>query len=41
MAFMCGGVLLVLSLVQGRNELWNLGMPITVVGQLSKPEYFG
>ncbi len=32
-AFACGGVLLAWSLVQGRNELWTLGMPILLGGQ--------
>jgi hypothetical protein len=35
MAFLCGGVLLGWSFVDGRSELWNLGMPITVVGQVA------
>jgi hypothetical protein len=33
MAFLCGGVLLVWSVAAARSELWDLGMPITVVGQ--------
>jgi hypothetical protein len=33
MAFLCGIVLLVWSVVGLRGELWDLGMPITVVGQ--------
>jgi len=34
MGFMCGGVLLGWSYVAGRDELWSLGMPITVAGQV-------
>jgi hypothetical protein len=34
MAFMCGGVLLGWSYVAGRDELWSLGMPIAVAGQV-------
>jgi hypothetical protein len=33
MAFVCGGVLLAWSFVTGRSDLWNLGMPATLVGQ--------
>ncbi len=33
MAFACGGVLLGWSLVQSRNDLWTLGMPIMLGGQ--------
>jgi hypothetical protein len=33
MAFLCGIVLLVWSVLAARGELWDLGMPITVVGQ--------
>ena len=35
MAFMCGVVLLVWSFAEGRSELWGLGMPITVGGQVA------
>ncbi len=34
MAFVCGGLLLAWSFVDGRPRLWELGMPITVVGQV-------
>jgi hypothetical protein len=34
MAFTCGGVLLAWSYAVGRADLWNLGIPITVVGQI-------
>jgi len=34
MGFVCGGVLLGWSYVAGRDELWSLGMPITVAGQV-------
>ncbi len=33
MAFVCGGMLLGWSLLAGRNELWNLGMPMALAGQ--------
>jgi hypothetical protein len=33
MAFVCGAVLLGWSLAVGRNDLWSLGMPITLGGQ--------
>jgi hypothetical protein len=33
MAFLCGIVLLVWSVMAVRGDLWDLGMPITVVGQ--------
>jgi hypothetical protein len=33
MAFVCGAVLLGWSLAAGRNDLWSLGMPITLGGQ--------
>jgi hypothetical protein len=33
MAFVCGAVLLGWSLAVGRNDLWNLGLPIALVGQ--------
>jgi hypothetical protein len=35
MAFMCGVVLLIWSFAEGRSELWGLGMPITVGGQVA------
>jgi hypothetical protein len=31
----CGGVLLIWSLTTGRNELWNVGLPVAVVGQIA------
>ncbi len=34
MAFACGAVLLAWSFVAHRPQLWNLGMPITVGGQV-------
>lgn len=34
MAFVCGAVLLAWSLITGRGELWTLGMPICLGGQL-------
>lgn len=34
MAFVCGAVLLAWSLVADRGELWTLGMPICLAGQL-------
>jgi hypothetical protein len=33
MAFVCGGVLLGWSAITGRNELWSLGLPLTLFGQ--------
>jgi hypothetical protein len=33
MAFVCGAVLLGWSLAVGRSDLWNLGLPIALVGQ--------
>jgi hypothetical protein len=35
MAFVCGGVLLGWSLVTGRQELWSVGLPIALVGQVA------
>jgi len=35
MAFVCGGVLLGWSLLGGREELWNLGMPVALGGQIA------
>jgi len=35
MASACGGVLLVWSAMVGRDDLWNVGLPIAVVGVLS------
>lgn len=35
MAFACGGVLLGLSVLGERGELWSLGVPITLVGQVA------
>jgi hypothetical protein len=34
MAFACGAALLVCSLVQQREDLWNLGVPVAVAGQI-------
>ncbi len=34
MAFVCGAVLLAWSLITNRGELWTLGMPICLGGQL-------
>lgn len=34
MSLVCGGVLLVWSLTAGRHELWNVGLPIAVAGQI-------
>ena len=31
----CGGVLLGCSLAAGRQELWNVGLPIALVGQIA------
>lgn len=33
MCLACGGVLLGWSLVTGRSELWNLGLPLALLGQ--------
>jgi hypothetical protein len=34
-SFVCGGVLLIWSLATGRHELWNVGLPVAVVGQIA------
>jgi hypothetical protein len=34
MSFACGGTLLMWSLVGGRHELWNIGLPPALVGQI-------
>jgi hypothetical protein len=34
-ALMCGGILLGWSVLGGRTELWSIGMPIAVVGQIA------
>jgi MFS family permease len=34
MAFVCGAILLAWSLIADRSELWTLGMPICLAGQL-------
>jgi len=34
MAFVCGAILLAWSLIAGRSELWTLGMPACLAGQL-------
>jgi hypothetical protein len=35
MTFVCGTVLLGWSLLEGRDDLWNLGMPLALVGQVA------
>ncbi|HKD36883.1 MAG TPA: hypothetical protein VKB78_08775 [Pirellulales bacterium] len=35
MSFVCGAILLGWSLVTDRRELWNVGLPITLVGQFA------
>jgi hypothetical protein len=35
MAFVCGGILLGWSLVAGRHELWTVGMPAALGGQIA------
>jgi len=35
MAFVCGGILLGWSLYTDRNELWDIGMPIALCGQVA------
>ena len=35
MLLVCGGILLVWSMVAGRPELWNIGLPMAVVGQVA------
>lgn len=35
MAFVCGGTLVGWSLWTGRTELWNVGLPIALLGQLA------
>ena len=35
MAFTCGGVLLAWSFLSGRLDLWNLGIPVSVSGQIA------
>ncbi len=35
MAFTCGGVLLGWSFMSNRPDLWNLGIPVTVAGQIA------
>ena len=34
-SFVCGGVLLGWSLVAGRQELWTIGLPVALVGQIA------
>jgi hypothetical protein len=34
-AFVCGGILLGWSLITGRQELWTIGLPVTLVGQVA------
>ncbi len=33
--FVCGGILLGWSLANGRQELWNIGLPVALVGQIA------
>lgn len=33
MLFVCGGALLAISMIQKRNELWSIGLPLVVLGQ--------
>jgi len=35
MTFVCGGVLLAWSILGGREELWSIGLPITLAGQIA------
>lgn len=35
MAFVCGGVLVGWSLIAGRPELWNIGLPLALGGQVA------
>lgn len=35
MAFVCGGILLGWSLSSGRQELWTIGLPIALGGQIA------
>lgn len=35
MAFACGGILLGWSLVSGRTDLWNIGLPVALGGQIA------
>jgi hypothetical protein len=35
MAFACGGILLGWSFVTGRQDLWNIGMPVALCGQIA------
>jgi len=35
MSLVCGGTLLIWSLVAGRQELWNVGLPPALVGQIA------
>ena len=35
MAFVCGGILLGWSLVTGRTDLWNVGLPVALGGQIA------
>ena len=35
MSFVCGGILLGWSLATGRQELWNIGLPAALVGQIA------
>ena len=35
MAFVCGGMLLLWSVVTGREELWGVGMPVALCGQIA------
>ena len=33
--FACGGVLLIWSITTNRHELWNIGLPVAIVGQIA------
>jgi hypothetical protein len=33
--FACGGVLVIWSLTTNRHELWNIGLPVAIVGQIA------
>ncbi len=35
MSFVCGGILLGWSLATGRQELWNIGLPVAIAGQIA------
>ncbi len=35
MSLVCGGILLAWSMATGRRELWNVGLPVAIAGQLA------